>query len=275
MIKKIVHISDIHVRKYDRHEEYVEIFKKLAKSIQSECKGLKKDEIRIVVCGDIAHQKNNISPELTIMLFKLFTLFDKLGKTIIIAGNHDYLVSNKDRMDCITPVIEMGNFKNVYFLDKLLNYESGYMEDDNICWALYSSFSDFSCPPNLDIYKEEKPDKKIIGLFHGSVVGAKLDNGTTMENGVDTNTFKDCDVVLAGHIHKMQEMKQNGVKIVYAGSLIQQDMGETVSNHGYLLWDVETMEYKHIQLLNDYAMYKIEINSIEDIDDDLERYLNL
>lgn len=274
-IKKIIQIADVHIRKYDRHEEYIEMFKKLYKSIKEECKGLDKDEIRIVVCGDVVHQKNNISPEMNILLSKFFSVLEKLGKTIVIAGNHDYLVNNKDRLDSITQIVEIANYKNIYFLDKLLGYESGYMEDENICWALFSSFSDFSCPPNLDEYRINNPDKKIIGLFHGTVIGAKTDLGTVMENGLDGTVFKDCDVVLAGHIHKKQELKKKDVRIVYAGSLIQVDMGENVSGHGYLVWDVDSLTYKQVQLDNDYALYKIEINSIDDIDNETEKYLNL
>lgn len=274
-IKKIIQISDVHIRRYERHEEYIEIFSKLIKEIKEKTKECSKDEIRIVVCGDIAHQKNNMSPELNVLLSSFLRLLNNIAKTIIFAGNHDFLVNNKDRMDCLTSIIEIANFDNVVFADKLLDYSSGYLEDNNICWGLFSSFDEFLPPPNLYEYKRNNPDKKIFGLFHGNVVGARTDIGKVMDSGIDANQFKDCDAVLAGHIHKRQEIKKNGVPIVYSGSLIQQDLGENVTGHGFIIWDVDTMTYENVDISNSYSMYKIQISSIDDIDNDTERLLNL
>lgn len=274
-IKKIIHISDIHMRKYDRHEEYIEIFGKLYKHIASLISDLDKEEVRIVICGDIAHQKNNISPELDIILSTFLKILNKIAKTILIAGNHDFLVNNKDRMDCLSSIIEIAQYKNIFFADKELGYTSGYIEDENICWAIFSSFSDLSTPPNLLEYKMANPDKKIIGLFHGTIVGAKTDLGKMMDNGIDPSNFKDCDIVMAGHIHKRQEIRKNGIPIVYAGSLIQQDFGENVTGHGFVEWDVDTMTYTTHDIENSHSMYKLSISSIDDIDNDTERLLNL
>ena len=49
---------------------------------------------------------------------------------------------------------------------------------------------------------------------------------------------------MLGHIHKRQSVKD---VIVYAGSLIAQNVGEIDSNHGYVLWDINDkndIEYK-------------------------------
>ena len=86
--------------------------------------------------------------------------------------------------------------------------------------------------------------------------------------------FEGCDCVMAGDIHKQQELKRGDVKIVYPSSLIQQNYGETVTQHGFVLWDIETMQNEFISLNNDYGMYKFEINNIEDIDNDKEILIN-
>lgn len=95
------------------------------------------------------------------------------------------------------------------------------------------------------------------------------------ENGIDTNVFKECDCVMAGHIHKFQEIKKNGVPIVYAGSMFQQNTGENTTGHGFLIWDLEKNKYKLHEVSNKYKMYKFKITSYEDVSNDTEKLLNL
>lgn len=274
-IKKIIQIGDIHIRKYDRHDEYIEVFNELYNSIKENTKDFSSDEIRIVACGDIVHQKNNISPELDILVSNFFSMLESISKTIVIAGNHDYLINNTDRLDSISHIVKIGDHKNLCFADMSLNYESGLIEDDNVCWALFSTFNSFLEPKGIETYRKSNPDKKIIGLFHGQIIGSKTDLGQVMDNGIDANFFKNCDAVLAGHIHKFQTIRKNGVPIVYSGSLIQQDFGENISGHGYVLWNLDDLSYRQIDINNDKSMYVIEISNIDDLDNNTERFLNL
>jgi hypothetical protein len=66
-------------------------------------------------------------------------------------------------------------------------------------------------------------------------------------------------------------MDYHGVTIVQPSSMIQQDFGESVDKHGYVLWDVKTKKHKHIHLNSDYGFYTFRVNSIEDIEEGLER----
>jgi DNA repair exonuclease SbcCD ATPase subunit len=47
--------------------------------------------------------------------------------------------------------------------------------------------------------------------------------------------------------------------IVYAGSLIQQNHGEDISGHGYVIWNLKTKAFKQIDIDNDYGFYTIDI----------------
>ena len=81
---------------------------------------------------------------------------------------------------------------------------------------------------------------------------------------------------MAGHIHKFQELKKGKVKIVYSSSLIQQNFGETISGHGFVVWNVEDDTYEFRELPNeDRGFYKVELNKIDDLDEDKEVFLNL
>ena len=45
-------------------EEYVSVLEKFIKKCKEVCKNNKKEEIRIVICGDLLHSKNQLSPNL-------------------------------------------------------------------------------------------------------------------------------------------------------------------------------------------------------------------
>ncbi|WP_230677605.1 metallophosphoesterase, partial [Streptococcus pneumoniae] len=67
------------------------------------------DDVRIVITGDIAHQKINISNEQLMLTSWLLNKLTEFGKVVIIPGNHDFLENNTERLDSITPVVELLN----------------------------------------------------------------------------------------------------------------------------------------------------------------------
>ena len=275
MITKIFHIADLHIPNSEDNRPYMEMIKQGLAELLKETKKLDKDEFRIVIAGDIFHNKIKTTNEAKKIFHETLNYLNAIGKTIIIAGNHDMLENNHDRIDSISPTFDIKDvYPNITYADKALNYKSGYIKDDNVIWALYSMFDKFA-KPNIDGLKEQYPYCKIIGLYHGDIVGAVTDVGRMSENGIDTNVFKECDCVMAGHIHRQQEIKKNGVPIVYAGSLFQQDGGENTTGHGFLIWDLEKMKYKHHEVSNKYKTYRFKITSYEDIADDTEKLLNL
>ena len=275
MIKKVFHIADLHIPNNEEKRPYMEMIKKALAELLKETKKYDKDEIRIVIVGDIFHNKIKTSNEAKKMFHETLNYLNVIGKTIIIAGNHDMLENNHDRIDSISPTFDINDvYPNITYADKVLDYKSGYIKDDNVIWAVYSMYDKFA-KPNIDGLREEYPDCKIIGLYHGDIVGAVTDTGRMSENGIDTNVFKDCDCVMAGHIHRHQEIKKNGVPIVYSGSIFQQDGGENTTGHGFLIWDLEKNKYKLHEVPNKYKIYRFKIKSYEDVSEDTEKLLNL
>lgn len=276
MVKYILHCGDIHIRNLRRMEETTEQLEKFLNLCREAVKKHGADAIRIVVAGDVFTQKINISNEANLVASWFFRELNNIAKTIVIAGNHDFLMNNKSRVDSLTPIFEMGQYENVFYADKELGYTSGCIKDDNIVWCLYSSFDDFNQPQDLEYTKSENVNSTFVGLFHGDVNGAKTDVGHMTERGLDGEYFSDMDFVCAGHIHKCQEIKKNGVKLVYSGSLIQQDYGENVSGHGFVVWNVEKKTWKHQEIKNpDNGFFKVVINNENDITENNETFLNL
>lgn len=272
-IRKVIHCSDIHIKNLLRHDEYAEQLTKFIEKCKEICEPFEKDEVRIVIAGDLIDQKNNITPELITFVSTFIRELEGIAKVIVIAGNHDLIVNNLSRKDAISSIFETASFENAFLLDLELGYQSGYVVDDNITWCLYSIFDNFN-KPNICEAKTENPSNKMIGLYHGMIVGSMLYNGNIVDSGVQGELFEGCDCVMAGDIHKQQNLKRRDVTIVYPSSLIQQNYGETVTQHGFCVWDIESMNHEFVPLVSEYGMYKFEIKDISDIDNNKEILIN-
>lgn len=273
-IKKVIHVSDIHIRNYQRMEEYAEQLTKFVDTCREIAEPYDKDEVRIVISGDILHHKNTLSPESIAFVSTFLRQLQEIAKVLVIAGNHDLIVNNASRKDAISAIFETACFENCFLLDAELGYESGYVIDDNVTWVVYSIFNDY-IRPDIEQARIDHPNNTVIGLYHGMMVGATLQNGFVSEHGVSSDIFFGCDAVMAGDIHKFQEIKRNGIKIVYSSSLIQQTFGETLNMHGFCVWDMEDLTYEFVELETEYGLYDMEISSIEDLDEDKVTIKNL
>ena len=270
MIKKIVHIADLHIRTYVMHDLYKAQFDKLLEeikqhSIQWTADGIRWDEIRIVIAGDIAHQKINISNEQLLLTSWFLNQLSGYGKVVIIPGNHDFLENNHERLDSITPVVELLNNKNIVYYKDM-----GVYEDDNINWVVYSLYQHNARPE----FKKNK-DKCYIGLFHGAIQGMSTDLGFKFEDGYDRLNFINLDLLLCGDIHKRQVFAiPNEKKAYMVGSTVQQNFGETVRKHGFGIYDVEEDKYEFVDLENPKPFLSFKITSIDDLVNGTEKLLN-
>ena len=275
MIKKIIACADIHIRNLRRHDEYQAQLKRFVEECKKYADEYGPEQIRIVVAGDLLHNKLDISGEGYVLGSWFINRLSSIAKTIVIAGNHDINMRNLSRMDPISAMFSILNFDNAIYLDRELEYESGYLVDDNVTWCLYSAFDNFA-RPNIEEAKALHPDNVCVGLFHGELKSAKTDVGYVCENGYEASYFEGIDFGILGHIHRRQCIKNNGVPLVYCGSLIQQDHGENIQGHGYVVWDTETLKYDEVDVKNDqFGFYTMALGSIEDLDNDTEEILNL
>ena len=275
MVKYIISIGDVHVRNYKRLEETGEFLEKFVDFCKDFVSKHNPEEVRIIIAGDLFDQKITVSNESKILVSWLLRRLNELTVSYVVCGNHDYLMNNTSRICSLTPIFTMSEFDKCKYLDKELGYTSGIYEDDNIAWCLYSTFDDFN-RPEIELYKKNNPDKTCIGVIHSDINGAKTDVGRVTDKGLNPEYFKGLDFVIAGHIHKRQEIKKNGVKIVYCGSLIQQDMGENISGHGGVIWNVEDKTWELFDLdKGEYGFYKFVVNDIEDIENNDEKIINL
>ena len=96
------------------------------------------------------------------------------------------------------------------------------------------------------------------------------------ESGYSLDEFKWLDVVLAGDIHKRQIFNiYNNKKAYMVGSLIQQNFGETIKNHGYGIYELENNVYNFIDVKSSSPYLSFKINDIADIEKEKEKLLNV
>lgn len=275
MVKRIIACSDIHFRQYKGIDE----LKGVLEGFFTQCREIVgkygKDSVRIAVAGDIFHSKIEVTNESMLAVFWFLSRLNEICRTVVIAGNHDFLMDNKDRVDSLTPIFEMGSLDKVTYLDRELGYKSGILVDDNINWCLYSSFDEFNRPD----LSAGKPGNVNVGLIHADINGAVTTTNYVMDKGIDPSIFDGLDLCIAGHIHRYQSIKKGGVETVYCSSISQKDYGETVTEHGFVLWNIEDSErplHEFVEVENpEGGFYKFELNSEDDLDNDLEEIVNL
>lgn len=186
-VNTIYHIADIHIRLYQRQNEYEQVFNNLYEEI-------KKDRNRAVIfiAGDIVHSKTQLSPELLRMCSNFIKSLSKLAPTIIIPGNHDLNLSNESRLDSLTPIIEALNSKDIFYIK-----DSGIYNFANV---------NFYHTSVIDKHKFGKSDlsddKTNVGCFHAPVQGSRNHLGTEFKNeDFNYEYFSKFDFTLLGDIH--------------------------------------------------------------------------
>ena len=274
-LSHIFHLSDLHIRNGDntfsRYEEYRQVFGETIVSLNSNIADLKLsfNDFIIVITGDIFHNKNVIGNYGLFIYREFIQLLSKIGRLYIISGNHDYDQSDPNKPSLVYS--STFDIPNVF----VLNTSTSFVIDD-------VGFSFVSINNTLDKYRNSgriqdlpafpiiaEPVKYKVALFHGTFASAKLYNGKSIEetfNPYPLEWVKEFDYVLLGDIHKRQVFTYIKKTICgYSGSLIQQNFGEDIINHGYLIWNLGSSEASEINVYNDIGY----INIVEDVSNNI------
>lgn len=240
--EQILHISDVHIRPLQRHQEFTEVFH----TVDTDLKQLCKTPSIIAVTGDVFDSKTIFKPETFKVCRDFFKLLSSHCPVILIAGNHDMLEKNLNRLDALTPVVD--DIENLHYL----KYSGVYHSKETNHTFVVSSLYDKQFIQMSDLTNSK--DRRYVALYHGTLSGASTDLGFEINDDTTEDSsryrslkdFKDFDAVLLGDIHKHQIMTNNtNALVAYAGSLIQQSHGESLENHGILCWDKDLKPVLH------------------------------
>ena len=272
-LKYIFHLSDLHIRNGNnvncRFDEYNYVFNNTIISINENIKqhNLTFDNFIIIITGDIFHNRYNINNYGLLLFNNLILSLTKIGRVIIFEGNHEHLI---DKNPSLLSSFNF-NITNLTILDKSISF---IIDDIGFSYlSLYDTMNEYSLTErksSLPPFPEIKENVKFkIALFHGSFVCAKLYNGDEIKEEYKPYPLewvKDFDYVLLGDIHKRQlfNYKKNTI-CGYSGSLIQQNFGEDIIEHGYLFWDLFNKKIKEINVYNNIGYINIKQDDNENI----------
>lgn len=254
--KKIAVFADYHLRTLRRHDEYNEVNQKFLSELRTYSPDL------IVFTGDLLHLKNQTSNEMFLFLNDFLKKLREIAPLRLLIGNHDFVQRNKDRNNPVRTILQLMNDNEIVLFDN-----SGIFVDKNINFCVWGLMDD-NKKPNIKEFKENNPDNKgiYVGLFHGPVKNVKTDIGFTFTSAYDVDNFSECDVVFLGDIHKRQILTtSNGIKCYMIGSTICQDKGESIFNHGFMKFNLDTMEEEFVDIHNDNTIFNIHIENFSDI----------
>ena len=231
---KIAHIADTHIRNFNYHKEYRQIFDNLYET-------LKKEKVDYIVhCGDIAHTKTQLSPEFFDLAGDFLCNLANIAPTYVILGNHDGNLKNSNRQDAITPIAQTLTHPEL----KILKNSGEYKVNDKLVFNVLSIFDEDNW------VKPTNPDLINIALYHGAIAGSQTDLGWTMKEGDhNVDIFGDHDYAFLGDIHKTNQVLDSEGRVRYPGSTVQQNFGET-NDKGFLLWEIEDKDNFNCRLVS-------------------------
>jgi DNA repair exonuclease SbcCD ATPase subunit len=269
-ITNIIHISDIHIRNGNsvicRYEEYNCVFKNLINDLK------KLENLNTTVCvitGDTFHHKSKLETPGIKLFNKLMKDLSNLCYTYIILGNHDFkqedVESSIDFLDAFK-----SNFNDrIEFLENTDLYKAS-----NVLFGLFSVKDSLKIGAGSGAVEQlpefPKPitdDNEIdtkIALFHGSIICSKISNTRALEDGYP---FEWLDVgynfALLGDVHLRQQLirKRSNLIACYASSLIQQNFGEELLNHGYINWNLKNKSFTFHNVKNEFGFLKLQFKN--------------
>jgi DNA repair exonuclease SbcCD ATPase subunit len=254
IVKKIIHIADIHIRLSSRHKEYREVFDEFYNDLVM-IKIVEPNSI-VCLCGDLLESKDELKPDTIYETWDFIKNISIIFPLFIITGNHDIIEHNKNKKDSIEAILEDRPIDNIYYMK-----ESGIYIYENIIFGVSSIVDKKTI--HIKELEKFKNNKISIGLYHGAVENGRNNFNFIIPNCKKLSDFGDYDYILLGDIHKYQYLDEKK-RVAYCSSMISQNMSETDDNHGYLEWDIISGISKYHILRNKYAYNKIKLNKIID-----------
>jgi DNA repair exonuclease SbcCD nuclease subunit len=198
-VEKVYHLADIHIRNVKRHTEYTGVFENFYNQVIQD----NLDNAVIFIGGDIAHAKTEMSPELIKQISSFLRECSKLHPTVVIAGNHDCNLNNPDRLDVLSPIMNMMDDPNLFYLK-----DSGVYKLADMAIGVFGIFDD----PEHYVAGYDITDNSIttkVAVYHGAVKRSMTDIGYVVMGGdIELPMFNGYDIVMLGDIHKYQVLQE-------------------------------------------------------------------
>ena len=267
---RIAHLADLHIRcgtrTTSRYDEYHTVFNRLCaalKAAQPDC---------IVLAGDLFHSKLRIeSPGLQLAL-ELFTNLCAIAPVVAIAGNHD---QPRERFETEPNLIEVIAGSNVLGPRFHYLHTTGYHRisiasstlgvgtvsiQDTLQDAQTVEFPQVpsnhtAAPFNIAVYHGPTFPYTLTHPYQAIMLG---DIHLASVKGVHVAKQKPPSPELP-HCRLLDAYSSSSEHLLtaYSGSVVQQDYGEHILGHGFMLWDLDPQSSEthihHYHIENDYG----------------------
>jgi len=252
-IRYLIHLADIHIRRTnEKLEEYKQVFSNLEIDLIE--RDFNQDNSLIIICGDIFHDKELLSPISVELCKDFFNMLSNITNLIVIPGNHD-IVENNQSINSLKAVISkyFQSKNKIYYIDENCNYIYNNL--------ILSNTNVFANKVTEYIETDKYSDKILIQTYHGIILGCQNESNSFLGDDKnfrlgDFRKYNKDGYILLGDIHKHQYIDK---KCAYSGSLIQQNKGESTEK-GYILWDLNKDKSKFVKIHNDYGYIKVTID---------------
>jgi len=184
---------------------------------------------RVVQVGDFTNDKKQINKQTSHIINECFTkpAIDLGLEVILICGNHDAYFRDRNEVNSLHSLFERTGFKIV---------------DTEVLKQGNSVYIPWGFNP------KQYPAQYAFGHFE--INGFEYQKGVVSNKGNRIDEFDFFDFAYVGHFHR-KSIKKN---IMYLGSLIALDFGETDTEHGFYLFDDETGKIEFIK--SNFELFK-------------------
>lgn len=275
---KVLHIADVHIRTglagRARRADYLEVIGNLL--------AIAKDvaPVATVVAGDVLHDRSALDPHAVHVFRTLVFGLAELAPVVVIQGNHDHHPQHAcpdAPHDVLGELLALAQSDRVVYLK-----DSGHTVVAGIGFGVVTVHDSVpegearsgSAAPTRE-FPRPMPGVPNVAIYHGSIQGSKSDGpsqGTDgSRTGVPAAWFAGYDAVMLGDQHVQQignhvvigdtmTLSDDPAKPTWAypGSLVQQNHGESLWNHGAIVWDLEarTVRPVHVRSPTGYVTLK-------------------
>lgn len=245
--RKIGLFSDIHIGLGQDSELWHNTILEFGKWCSK--KYLEKGITDIIICGDVFHNRSEISVATLNMSKKFFDYF-KDFQVYILAGNHDSFYKEHSQVNSISLLDGWNNIKIVDDKPLILDV------CDNKKATLVPWGTEYSDIPNVDI---------IFGHFE--IVSFYMNTFKKCEHGFESkDLFNKASYIVSGHFHKKDHRQYEKGDILYLGSPYQQNYGDTLDERGIYVFDLTDNTFEFIK--NDVSPEFLKINASDIIKDE-------
>lgn len=266
-VTHVVHIADTHIRTGDRVSARVDEYRHVLGNLREELEGMeavRKGTALMVIAGDVFHHKGRLETEGALVIYEWLNEVLQLLPVLVICGNHDFRQEDPGYTDMIemlvAPYAVMEHRHPIHYLK-----DTGHYVWENLSFGLTSvkdtlkAYNTFGILADLPAFPNpEGLTGCRIALFHGSVTQSAMPNGAQVadySHGYPLEWFRGYEIAMLGdnHTQQLHTGLDGTLAWGYPGSLVQQDGGEPLLGHGYILWDIAAREGKMCHIHNDYA----------------------